>query len=201
MVRTRSRRDPGELVARTVTEALAPAVLVAVLLILVGWHAGGAGDAGRWWGLPAALFSAVIPFAYIVRGVRRGRLTDHHIAVREQRRVPLVFGAVSVLVGLVVLVLFDAPRELVALVVAGAVGLVVCATVTHLWKMSIHTAVASGTVVILALVYGPVWAFAALVVGLIGWARVRLGAHTPAQVVVGAAIGATVAATVFPALR
>ena len=33
------------------------------------------------------------------------------------------------------------------------------------------------------------------------WARVRLTAHTPAQVVVGALVGAVIAGTVFPALR
>ena len=198
---TTARRAPSELAARVLTEALAPAVLVATLLVLVGWHAGVAVGAGRWWGLPAALFCAIIPFAYIVRGVRRGRLTDHHIAIREQRRVPLVFGVLSVLAGLVVMVVFHAPRELTALVVAGAVGLIVCAAVTHWWKLSIHTAVASGTATTLVLVYGWGWVLAGTAVALIGWARVRLRAHTPAQVLVGAAIGAAIAATVFPALR
>jgi membrane-associated phospholipid phosphatase len=33
------------------------------------------------------------------------------------------------------------------------------------------------------------------------WARVRLTAHTPAQVVVGAMVGALIAGTVFPYFR
>lgn len=164
---------------------------MAALLVVVG---------GRW-GLLAALFSAVIPFGYIVLGVRRGRLTDHHIHLREQRRIPLAFGVASVLAGLVLLLVLAAPRALIALVVAGAVGLGVCAAVTHWWKMSIHTAVAAGTCVILALHLGPAWLTTAAVVALVGWSRVRLGAHTVAQVLVGALIGALVAGTVFPLLR
>ena len=178
-------------VARAVTEAFAPAILVAVLLVAVG----------GWWGLVAALFCSVIPFGYIVVGVLRGRLTDHHIDLREQRRIPLAFGVASVLTGLALLVAFRAPRDLVALVAAGAVGLGVCATVNHWWKMSIHTAVAAGTVFILFLVYGPVWAFSLPVLAAIGWSRVRLGAHSVAQVLVGAVVGALIAGTVFPALR
>lgn len=169
----------------------APAILVAVLLVAVG----------RWWGVVAALFCSVIPFGYIVVGVLRGRLTDHHIDLREQRRIPLAFGIASVLTGLALLVAFRAPRDLVALVAAGAVGLAVSATVSHWWKMSIHTAVAAGTVVILVLVYGPRWWIALPVLTAIGWSRVRLGAHSMAQVLVGAVVGATIAAGVFTALR
>lgn len=199
MAATDSRR--GHLPARVVTEAFAPVVLIAGQLVAVGWHAGGAAGAARWWGLPAALFAAVLPFGYIVRQVRRGRLTDHHIEVREQRRVPLVFGVASVLTGLALLVGLGAPRELLALLAAGAVGLAVCALVTHWWKLSIHSAVAGGSVVVLATVYGPPLLATVLVLGAIGWARVRLAAHTPAQVVVGALVGAAVAAAVFVPLR
>lgn len=194
-------RRRSHLLARVVTEALAPALLIAAQLVAVGWHAGQVAGAGRWWGLVAALFAAVIPFGYIVRQVRRGRLTDHHIAVREQRRIPLAFGVGSVLTGLLLLSWLDAPRELLALLAAGAVGLAVCATVTYWWKLSIHCAVAGGTVVVLGTVYGPALLATAVVVALIGWARVRLGAHTPAQAVVGAVLGALIAATVFGPLR
>ena len=174
-----------------VTEAFAPAILVAVLLVAVG----------GWWGLVAALFCSVIPFGYIVVGVLRGRLTDHHIDLREQRRIPLAFGVASVLTGLVLLVAVSAPRDLVALVAAGAVGLGVCATVNHWWKMSIHTAVAAGALVILVLVYGWPLAATAPLVAAVGWSRVALKDHTVAQVVVGALVGAAVAGGVFSALR
>jgi hypothetical protein len=67
-----------------VTEALAPAVLMTLLLLAVGWHAAGqAGGEGLLWGLLASLFACLIPMGYIVRGVRRGSLTDHHVGLRE----------------------------------------------------------------------------------------------------------------------
>jgi uncharacterized membrane protein YfcA len=46
------------------------------------------------------------------------RLSDRRVGLREQRRVPLLLGIISVLLGIGVLVLGEATRELVALVVA-----------------------------------------------------------------------------------
>ena len=195
-------RNRADRIARIATEVFAPGVLVAALMVVIGWHAGQQAGVSRWWGLLGALFAAGIPLAYIVRGVRQGRFTDHHLPEREHRRVPLLFGIGSVAVGLVVLLLLDAPRDVLALLAAGAAGLIVFAAVTHWWwKMSIHAGVAAGTVAVLASVYGGTALWAAPLVPLIGWARVRLSAHTVAQVVAGAIAGALIAGTVFPGLR
>ena len=174
-------------------------MLVAVLLLVVGWHAGGQVGVSRWWGLPGALFAGAIPLAYVLRGVRQGHYTDHHIPERERRRGPLLFGIGSVLVGMVVLVVLHAPRDVLALLAAGAAGR--SWPVSHWWKMSIHAAVAAGTVVVLVAVYGAWAVTGVVVVVLICWARLRLSAHTRAQVVAGAVVGALVAGIVFPALR
>lgn len=187
--------------ALVVSEVFAPAVLIAAQLVAVGWHAGQQAGVSRWWGLPAALFAAGIPFAHIVRGVRSGRYTDHHLPVREHRRGALSIGAASIAVGLALLALAGAPRDVVVLLLAGAVGLVVFATITQWWKISIHTGVAAGTVAVLAAVYGPAALVATPLVAIVGWGRIRLAAHTVAQVVVGGLLGALIAAAVFLPLR
>lgn len=187
--------------ARAVTEVLAPAVLVSVLLVLLGWHSTGFHARGLILGFVAALFESILPFLYILSGVRRGRLSDRHVGERSQRLVPLLVGFGSVLVGALLLVLLHAPRELLAGVAAGGVGLLVSAAVNHWWKMSVHAAVAAGSCVILALVFGPMVLVTAPLVGLVGWSRVRLADHTVAQAFVGAAVGAFVAGSVFALLR
>lgn len=196
------RRHAGRRrLARLVTEVLAPAPIVAALLLVVAWQSAPTVAAAAAWGLVAALFASLLPFLFILRGVRRGRLTDHHVGVREQRRTPLLMGLASVLVGLALLAAWSAPRELLALVAAMLAGLVVSLLVTLGWKVSLHTSVAAGSVVILVLVFGPMMLVLLPVVGLIGWARVEVGDHSPAQVAVGALLGAAVAAAVFSLLR
>ncbi|MGC5017426.1 phosphatase PAP2 family protein [Micromonospora sp. DT47] len=181
------------------TELTAPAVLVTVLTVAVGWHGAG-GAHGLAWGLLATVFASGIPFAYIVGGVRRGRLTDHHVGVREQRRVPLLFGLASAAAGLALLAALGAPRPVLALVAAGVVGLVVAVSVSHWWKMSIHSAVAAGTVVVLVLTFGRRMLVVAPLLAVVGWSRVRLRDHTVAQVVAGGVVGGLVAGVVFGAL-
>jgi membrane-associated phospholipid phosphatase len=195
--RTPARRR----VARLVTEVLAPAPIVAALLLVVAWRSAPTTTEAMAWGLLAVLFASLLPFLFILRGVWRGRLSDHHVGIRQQRPMPLLVGIASVLIGLALLTAWSAPRDLVALVGAMTVGLVVSLLVTLGWKMSIHTAVAAGAAVILVLVFGPPLLALSPVVGLIGWSRVEIGDHTPAQVVMGAVIGAVVAAGVFSLLR
>jgi membrane-associated phospholipid phosphatase len=196
------RRLPRRLrVARLVTEVLAPAPIVAVLPLVVAWTATSTAGTAIAWGVTASLFASVLPFAVILVGVRRGRLTDHHVGIRQQRALPMLMGVASVLVGLGLLAALRAPRTLLALVAAMTVGLSVSLLVTLWWKVSVHTAVAAGAAVVLALVFGPALLAVWPLVGLIGWSRVQLGDHTPAQVLVGAALGAGVAATVFPLAR
>ena len=194
-VRTESR------VARGVTEALAPANLVIGLLILVAWHSASSTAARVGWGLGAALFAGVLPLAYLLRGARQGRWEDHHVGEREKR--PKVILAIlgSVLVGVVLMVVLGAPRELLALMGAMAAGLVVTLAITLVWKVSMHAAVASGTAVILVLVFGPVLNVLWGVVALIGWSRVTLQDHTTPQAVGGATVGTLVAFLTFQLLR
>jgi hypothetical protein len=186
---------------RLLTEILAPAPIVAALLVVVAWNsASTTADALRWAAV-AVLFASVVPFLYVVRGVHRRRLTDHHVRLREQRSIPLAVGVASVLVGLALLAAWGAPPQLVAFVAAMVVGLAVSLLVTLIWKISIHVAVGAGAVTIMAFVFGPALLALAPLVGASAWARVELADHTPAQVVAGAVLGAAVAATVFTLLQ
>lgn len=200
---TGSRPAPRALdrAARGLTELFAPAVLACGLPVVIGVQAGRTVLTGLGWGLLAILFGAVIPYTMILLGVRRGRLSDRHIGVREQRTRPLALGLVSVLLGLALLVLFGAPRDLVALMVASFVGGFAATVVNHFWKLSVHASVAAGTTVILTLVFGLPLLATAVVVAAVCWSRVRLGDHTTAQVAAGAALGAVIAGVGFGLLR
>jgi hypothetical protein len=194
-------RSFRRLAARTATEVFAPAVVVVIVSFLVGLHAGDSVPAGLLWGLLSALFASVIPFGAILLGVRRGRLTDHHVGRREQRRVPLLIALASVLVGLGVLALAGAPREMLALVTSMFVSLAVTLVVTHWWKVSAHAAVASGAAVISTLTLGLPWLASFVAVAIVCWSRVELRDHTVKQVLVGAVLGVVVGGSVFVALR
>lgn len=183
--------------ARVVTEVFAPAVWAGIMPLIIGVHAASTVALGVAWGAVAAVFSAIIPYGVIAFGVRRGRLTDHHIGRREQRRTPLLLGLASVLIGLAIMIALDAPGQLVAMVeVMFAVGLA-CTVVNQYWKLSVHAAVSAASVTILVMSFGPVLLAGIVVVAAIGWSRVVLYDHSTAQVIAGVAAGSAVAAVTF----
>jgi hypothetical protein len=188
-------------IARAITEIFAPANLAAALLLGIAWHAAPSGRSAVLWGLGAALFAAVLPLVYLIVAMRRGQVTDLHVRKREQRPGPMLLILCSVGFGTFLLALAGAPRELVALIAAMAIGVGSATLVTLWWKISVHVAVVAGTVTILLLVFGWATIPAVVLIPLVAWSRIALGDHTRWQTICGAALGFIVAGTIFPLLR
>jgi membrane-associated phospholipid phosphatase len=187
--------------ARLVGEVLSPPPVLVLLALVVAWHASPTPAAAVLWGAVAAGFASVVPYAVILRRVRRGRLSDRYISVREERVRFGVIGITSVLAGLALLAVLGAPADMVALLAAIAVGVACGWVVTLWWKISVHAAIAAGAATVLTLVFGPALLVAWPLVALVAWSRVQVGDHTTAQVVAGVALGVAVNATVFALLR
>jgi membrane-associated phospholipid phosphatase len=188
-------------VARLVGELLSPPPILAVLALVVAWDSSPTPAMAILWGGIAAVSASVLPYALILRGVRRGRLSDRNISLREQRIRFAAVAITSILTGLAVLAVFDAPAELVALQASIAVGVACGWVITLWWKISVHAAIAAGAATVLPLVFGPALLAVWPLVAMIAWSRVQVGDHTPAQVLAGVALGVVVNATVFPLLR
>lgn len=187
-------------VAQVLSEVLAPAVTVTIVLLMVALHSAALGRALLIW-LLSATFGVALPTAFVMRGVRLGHWSSHHVPERGRRLVPMLVGLGSLSVGGALLVAVGAPSEFRGAFFTGLLVSAVVTAITRWWKVSLHATVVAGGVAILALVYGPVLLTLAPLIGLIGWARVRLGEHTIAQVSVGAAIGAILTIVIFPLLR
>lgn len=172
------------------TDLFAPMWIVITLPLVVG--AVSSGWAGFGWGFLSAALCGGIPAAAIFVGVRKGWFGDRHIGDRRQRPKLVVSVLALVALALALLVRLGAPRVSVACVAIMLSTLAVVVPITLVWKISFHTAVAAGAVVMLAAVLPalPVYVLGAALVALIAWARTRLHDHTPPQALAGAAAGA-----------
>ncbi len=187
-------RSPAELISYL----LEPKNWLIVTLPLIGGHADGLAGVG--WGLLAALFAAVLPTLFVSYGIRHGRWDDRNVGARRPRLIVLAFITASVAVGLTLLVVLGAPVMVTGYLAFMLASVAVLAAITTAWKISIHCAVASGSVAILALTYGPLVLPAFGVVVLLGWSRVSLKDHTTAQVVGGMVLGAAAAGLAYVTL-
>ncbi len=136
------------------------------------------------------LLFVLAPTAYIFYLMGRGRLTDFHISVREERIRPL---SVIFICSAVCLVLYGTVGGPDALVTIGYSCLVLTGLwifVSLYWKISGHCA-AMGALVFVHPHDTLVFVVPPLVL-LVAWSRVRLGCHSAAQTLAGAVLGAAV---------
>jgi hypothetical protein len=196
------RAPAGLRLAKILTEVLSPAVIVVLLPFAVAWNATGHALLRTIvWALVVAVFFSVLPMAFIIRGARQGKWDGRWVRERERRSVPLLVCLLSTLVGLAILLVGKAPRDVVALAWSMITVLGVCVVITRGWKVSLHVTVAGGAAASVVLIYG--WIMLTLVplVALVAWARVRVADHTAAQVVIGVFLGPVVGGVVFIQLR
>jgi hypothetical protein len=199
---TARERSAGRSLAAAISEVFAPAILVSVFLLVAAVRSAG-GPGGILPGVIAVVFTAALPFAGVLLLVHRGYLVDHHISDRRQRGPVLAATLVSIGVGLLLLTLLHAPWAVTGTVLCTVGGVVAVLVVNLWWKLSAHSAVAVFFVVGIVALLGPKAAPLLLVPPAVGWSRVRLRAHTPAQVWAGCLVGAVIgtAFAVFVARR
>lgn len=181
--------------ARAITDYLEPKNWILLDVVFVGLVVDG--WVGLGWGLLGAVFAAVLPILFIKRGMRRGRWADRHVGVKQHRLIVMTFIIASVAAGIALMVALGAPRPISALIVSMLTTLAALMAVTPVWKISVHSAVSSGSVLLIAQTCGW-WAVALYpLVVLVGWSRVVLGDHSRNQVIAGALLGALVAALAY----
>ena len=179
--------------ARRLADVLNPFTVFTALYALVAFSETAPGPAVLY--LAVELFAAVIVAGFVFLLRRRRRVGDFWISSRRQRIIPAVFllSVFAVLLG--ALAFLDAPEGLFLLTLSMGLASAAVAVLTLLWKASAHSAVAGHAAIAGILVLGlPLAVPFLLVLPAVMWARVASGAHTPAQVFVGAGVGAAFAA-------
>jgi hypothetical protein len=206
-IEARTRPDYGHHAANFLSYFLNPLVLPPVGFGLILWHFGAPGAEIALVVGVALVFFCLIPLAYVIRMIRRGEAETLEIRRRESRLKPFLVGITSYAVGMIVMALAGttAVAFLVALALLYPINTALIVLINMRWKISVHMTSLAGFVSILLFVTLTVWrdlppatelALTAVTVTpllvllpLLMWARVRVGAHTPGQVVAGALFG------------
>jgi membrane-associated phospholipid phosphatase len=175
--------------ARAISNILAPATISVPMILLVALYQASSVARALAYGALTLLFLSIGPFAYILVGVRLGKLSDIDVSRRSERVGPFIFSLISVCLGWFVLILTHGPTLLITVLLLTAVSGLILMIITLWWKISLHASSLAGAATMLTALYGTIMlpSFALLV--LVSWSRVVLRRHTPAQVVAGSVLG------------
>jgi len=185
----------GARIARGISDVFSPPLMSAVLIALAAVLAGRRGEAGAWrWAVVEIALGVLLPLAHLTWLVHRGHVLDIHLPLRAERIRPFILTGAGTALTLGLAVLLDAPGIMSRVFAAILVQTMLLFAVTLRWQISVHSATAASLAALVGRLAGATAATAALVVlaAVVGWARVRLARHTPAQVAAGLALGAAV---------
>jgi len=148
-------------------------------------------SSGTTWAIYSSLFIVLIviaPLVYIVSKIRKGSITDIHVAIKEQRFGPFVISTVGAAVLAVIYHVLKAPSQLISLATVLVVSGIVFSLMSRYWKVSIHTAAFAGSVFIVSALISPWLFWLSILLPLISWARVIRKRHDLSQAAIAAII-------------
>jgi membrane-associated phospholipid phosphatase len=176
--------------ARLVSDILSPPVIWGALAFPIAFRNAPSTQQALIWAFTYILLVCIMPIIYIALMVRRGRITDIHMQVRQQRLRPFLVSILCTTIAWWTLRFMGAPPVVPLFALFSLVQIIVMALITLVWQISMHAMSISGAVVALGFLFGGTAALIALpFVVLVGAARLKLKRHTPAQVLVGTVLG------------
>lgn len=148
-------------------------------------------DAGRvmLFNIISFLFGVVFPIAMFLVMRKKGRVADNDARKKEERTIPFIYGALIYLGGFLSLYIAGAEKFELVYWFCYVTNTLLLIPINKYWKISVHAMGASGPGGMLFLLFGPASLIYFIIVILVGWSRIRLKCHTPAQVAAGALYG------------
>lgn len=171
--------------ARLLSQIFHPFVIVIPTMIISIYATTSDWVAAVGWSALCVAFVIAPAILYIRRKLKRKEYTDADISVREHRFGIYAFAGVCELLCLATLLIFGAPKILIACFFAAILALLAGTLLNTQTKISAHMAAMGGCAAVLFYVspgLGILMVAASIVVG---WARIYLKQHTLGQVILG----------------
>lgn len=183
-------QTPGYAWARIVSDLLSPPVIWAGLAFPIAFRNAPTTGHALVWAFVYITLVCLLPLVYIAMMVRRGKITDLHMKIRQQRLRPFLVSLLCTTIAWWTLRFMGAPSVVPLFALFSLLQLAVMTLITLVWQVSMHAMSISGAVVAVGFLFGGTAALAGLpFIVLVGAARLKLKRHTLPQVLVGTVLG------------
>jgi membrane-associated phospholipid phosphatase len=184
---TRRRRVLTDL-ARIFSTICNPFVTALFLFVIIAHEK--ATSTSSFWVLlfTSTIFTSIGPMFYVLWLYATDRIADLDMSVRSEREKVFGIFVVFYALGTAVLWFVHAPALMTASMAGYTAASLITQYITRYWKISTHAIGITAPLVVLIYLYGEEPLPFLVLIPLVGWSRVWLGAHTVAQVVAGASV-------------
>jgi len=144
------------------------------------------------------IFTLVLPLSISLALKKAGKITSLEMETIEERRLPFMYTAISYILGFILIQreIGQSLNPFLMLVLVGAqFNIVLTLVISHFWKISIHMIGIGGLVGVSMLMmklnmqWDNIFYLILFIAGLLAYARLKLEAHTPVQVLAGFVVG------------
>ncbi len=184
-------------IASLTSNIFSPFLVSLVLILLVSFESTASIFDALKWSLILTVLSILPIYLVVVYLVRNNRLDSVFVNVHKQRTKIYALAIILAGVGSVILLYLEAPLILIALFVTGFSAMVIFMCINLWWKISLHTAFTTASVIVLVILYGFMAVVTIVLIPLVAWARIELAHHSLAQVVAGAFLATSILVAVF----
>lgn len=184
-----------------ISRILSPYIVAVLTIVIVAYKASEQNivQTAKWSGLIVSIFVG-LPLLYIILKVKSGKLTDIHVRAREQRHKIYAIGAISLSSCIILMLYLNAPKMVIAMLVAAIIANAINFMINKFWKVSIHLTAMAGASIIFYILFGlPALIISLGLLILAAWSRIELKEHSFGQVIAGSIVAASTTFLVFKA--
>ena len=177
--------------AHLVSRFLGPQYVAMPLLLAIGLADPVSPLRGILWASAIGVLSVGVPVLLLMRELRRGGISDWHISRREERLqiIPVLSTLAGAALPLPIMYFLHGPRPLFVAYASILLLILFNLAITMVWKISQHVAAIAASTTLISVILGISAAPALLLIPLVAWARVKVGAHTVMQTIAGGVTG------------
>lgn len=170
--------------AQIISNIVQPVIVTIPVFIVINYFAtGGTNFAVST--LICLLFGTFLPLTAALMWIKSNNL-DLDVSNKDDRTFPLLFGALSYIIGVIMLFIAGAPTVAAILMLCYLSNIILTIFVTFFWKISVHSMGIAGPAAAITCIFGYPGLLFGFPLIMVMWSRVYLKQHTPAQVIVGA---------------
>lgn len=135
------------------------------------------------------LFGFTLPIIVFFYLKKQGKIFDIDATIKEERTTPFIIGIILYSIGLIIMLLVKVNIFTIFFWFTYITNTIILININRYWKISVHALGVSGPLAALTYILGWVGFSFVWLLLLVGWARIKLKVHTPAQVLAGSLLG------------